>query len=146
MTALVAFLEGRGPDGAGRTLDQVLAFDDRQLERHHDFIQWLFPLREPSRAEPGSPVLSDEEARTLPVSPAAQANLTRAAERMRAFYATTDAWRARADHNHLRITRIIASLRDLVGDPVADAFRAEILKLAEGAPVSATSRAYWDAA
>ena len=53
----------------------------------------------------------------------AREGLRRAAERMRAFYAATDRWLVRADHNHLRITRIVASLRDLLGQAEARAFR-----------------------
>ena len=55
---IVTFLEGEGPDDRGRSLFDVLAFDDAALERNHDFIQWLFPLPEPSSAVPDAPVLT----------------------------------------------------------------------------------------
>jgi hypothetical protein len=125
----------------------VLAFDDLQLESRHDFIQWLFPLPEPSRAVPGSPVLTEADAAALRASPAAQANLRAAAERMLGFYAATRAWRAAADHNHLRITRIVRSLRLLAGDGEADAFKAGVLELLGPEPaVNATTRSFWRAA
>ena len=47
---IVRFLVQDGRDGAGRTFAQVLAFGDAELERRHDFVQWLFPLGEPSAA------------------------------------------------------------------------------------------------
>ncbi|CAN5303700.1 hypothetical protein BH10PSE1_BH10PSE1_13220 [soil metagenome] len=121
---VVSFLNGAGRDGAGRTLQAVLAFDDAALEHHHDFIQWLFPLPEPSRAVPGSPVLTEEERVAISGSAAALANLAAAAGRMSAFYEATDHWLVSQDHNHLRISRIIRSLRLLVGNTAADHFRA----------------------
>jgi predicted secreted protein len=146
MSAVVAFLIEDGVDGAGRTFDQVLAFNDAMLERRHDFIQWLFPLTEPSAAVPGSPVLSARDVEALRISPVARERLARAAERMLRFYAATDGWRAPVDHNHLRITRIIRSLRLLCGDASAEAFRERISALAEGEPISAHSRSYWASA
>ena len=126
MSAIVDFLESRGPDAAGRTIDRVLAFGPRSLELHHDFIQWIFPLAEPSRAVPASPVLTPEDIHTIRGSPAAQYNLARARAHMIWFYETTDDWLRPKDHNHLRITRIIRSLRLLVGDQAADSFRRRI--------------------
>ena len=57
MGAIHDFLRGTGCDGRGRRLADVLAFDDARIEGVHDFIQWLFPLAEASRAVPGAPVL-----------------------------------------------------------------------------------------
>lgn len=48
-TGLLAFLRGEGPGPKGRVLDEVLAFDMVQMEKDHDFIQWLFPTDEPSQ-------------------------------------------------------------------------------------------------
>ena len=146
MSAIFDFLTDQGRDAAGRTLDQVLAFGDRELERHHDFIQWLFPLAEASAAVPGSPVLTSADISALKASAEAQTHLAAAAARMGRFYDENDHWLRASDHNHLRITRIIKSQRMLCGDPAADAFRRRIPARAEGTPVSATSRRYWDAA
>ena len=55
-------------------------------------------------------------------------------------------WRRRFDHNHLRITRIIKSLRLLCGDGPADNFRRDIKALAGNAPIDAQARAFWDRA
>ena len=60
-----AFLISQGRDGRGRTLAAVLDFDDGRIESTHDFIQWLFPLREASQAVPGAPVLGASEAETI---------------------------------------------------------------------------------
>lgn len=142
---IVAFLEGEGVDGRGRTIFEVLGMDDAGLELTHDFIQWLFPLPEPSSAVPDAPVLTAAEVEAIRNSTMAQCALAAATDRMEAFYRATHAWLQAHDHNHLRITRIIRSLRLLRGDAEADAFRDAILSFVEAtrAPVSARSRGYW---
>ena len=145
-TRLIAFLTSDGTNGSGRRFTDVIAFDDDALEDHHDFIQWLFPLDEPSRAVPGSPVLDAQTIATVRGSPVAQERLAQASRRMLTFYRATTAWRRPFDHNHLRITRIIKSLRLLGSDETADAFRRDIKALAAGAPIDASARAFWDRA
>lgn len=143
--ALHVFLAGHGTDAAGRTLDAVLAMDDRDLERRHDFIQWLFPLPRPSGAVPGAPVMDEATRAALAADPAVGANLRRALARMSAFLRAGDRWLAPHDHNHLRISRMIESLT-LLGLPAeAGAFHAEVLarNAAAGSPVSGTSLAHW---
>lgn len=140
-----AFLTVRGPDGSGRNLSDVLRFDDVQLEGVHDYIQWLFPLREPSRAVSGAPVLGETEAEAIRRDRLAQAGLHAARVRMMRFYVQTHGWLTAYDHNHLRITRILTSLRDLVGLDEAKAFYEDILRLndAAGSPVNPGSLDYW---
>jgi hypothetical protein len=72
-------------------------------------------------------VLTADQALAIHESAMAQCALAAATDRMAAFYAATTAWLLPHDHNHLRITRIIRSLRLLRGDDEADAFRAMIL-------------------
>ena len=57
---LIRFYEGTGTDHRGRTLADIHAYDHDALERHHDFIQWLFPLPEPSPVNPLAPRLTPE--------------------------------------------------------------------------------------
>ena len=79
---ILAFLAGRGRDGSGRLLSEVLAFDDAAIEGVHDFIQWCFPSMEPSRAVPGAPVLAPGEAEAIRADPEARAGLARARARI----------------------------------------------------------------
>ena len=143
-----AFLRGTGRDGRGRRLADVIAFDDARIEAVHDFIQWLFPSAEASRAVPGAPVLGVLEAAAIRGDPQAQAGLRAGLERMARFYADTDGWLTGYDHNHLRITRIIAATRDLLGVAEAFAFYTGIFgrNVATGGPVNRESLRYWDAA
>jgi hypothetical protein len=142
---VVAFLEGEGTDARGRTLFDILAMNDVALEHTHDFIQWLFPLPEPSEAVSNAPVLTPGDIQAIRVSELAPIALAAATDRMAAFYRTTHDWLMPNDHNHRRITRVIRSLRLLAGDAEADAFRDAILARVEAtrAPVSARSRGYW---
>ncbi len=141
----VMFLEGEGTDTRGRSVFDVLAMNDVALEQTHDFIQWLFPLPEPSAAVPDAPVLTPDDIQAIRISELAPIALAAATDRMVAFYQTTHDWLMPNDHNHRRITRIIRSLRLLVGDAEADVFRDAILARVEAtrAPVSARSRGYW---
>ena len=140
-----AFLTGRGRDGSGRRLAEVLAFDDARIEGVHDFIQWLFPLDAASRAVPRAPVLGPAEAAAIRADPATQAGLLAARDRMLRFYAGTTGWLRAFDHNHLRITRILTALRDLAGIDEARSFHEAVLGfIAEaGSPVNPESLVYW---
>ena len=145
MSPIVAYLSGEGADSAGREVFEVLAFDDPAIEQVHDFIQWMFPLRERSGAQPNAPVLTDEDVEAIRESMAAQAALAAATDRMAIFYYRNGHWLTATDHNHLRITRIIKSLRLLRGDVLADAFRDLILARVEeaGSPVGAPTLGFW---
>ena len=145
MSPIVAFLTGEGTDGAGRDVFEVISFDDAAVEQVHDFIQWLFPLRERSGAEPNAPTLTDEDIEAIRESLSAQAALAAATDRLAIFYYRNGHWLTASDHNHLRITRIIKSLRLLRGDELADAFRTLILARVEeaGSPIGKPTLGFW---
>ncbi|MDP3405285.1 MAG: opioid growth factor receptor-related protein [Brevundimonas sp.] len=147
-SAIVDFLTGAGTDSAGRDIFQVLAMKDDALEETQDYIQWLFPLRERSGAPSGSPTLTDEDVTLIQRSSLAASALAAGSDRMAIFYFRNGHWLTTSDHNHLRITRIIKSLRLLRGDASADAFRNLILaRVADaGGPVGAPSLGFWDRA
>lgn len=159
-SAIVRFHKGEGPDHRGRTLDAILAWDDGRLEAVHDYIQWLFPLDEPSRFNAAAPLLTPAD-RAAFRQPALAASLRRALERMLAFYGLalqptapprltrSDGWQDRSaewlhpgNHNLLRLTRIIRSLA-LLGQPdLARALYAGLRKECEGR-VTAVTLEYW---
>ncbi|WP_262031855.1 opioid growth factor receptor-related protein [Microvirga sp. Mcv34] len=145
MGPLHAFLAGTARDGRGRFAAEVLGFSDERLEEVHDYIQWLFPLPTRSAAQPGAPVLTQAEINAIRMDQAAQETLARATDRMLRFYSDTSWWLTGYDHNHLRITRIIHSLRLLTGPDEARRFHEAILALndAAGSPVNARSRTFW---
>jgi len=148
MGPLHAFLAGTGRDSRGRHVADVLAFSDEQLEGVHDYIQWLFPLPTRSAAQPDAPVLTESEIRAIGNDPVAVETLRRATERMLRFYGSTGWWLTWQDHNHLRITRIIRSLKLLVGAAEAQRFHKAILDMhaAAGAPINPRSLQFWSEA
>lgn len=142
---LHAYLAGLGGDNRGRLAGDVLLLPDEQLEQIHDYIQWLFPLPTRSAAQPDAPVLTEAEIDAIRADPRAAATLKQAEERMLRFYRQTNGWLTGHDHNHLRITRIIRSLKLLVGPDAAQRFHRTILSLHEagGAPANARSLQFW---
>ena len=139
------FLEGAIPDGRGRSLSMIMALDDQAIESTHDFIQWMFPLDEPSCSHPGAPVLDLFEIEEIKSSEVAQENLMQSADWYFGFLQRHDHWIRQYDHNHLRISRAIKSLRLLVSDEVADRYRAAILDFLGGSisAISERSREHW---
>ncbi len=128
MSQLTDFYRGEGSDAEGRRLGEVLAWPDGSLEAVHDFIQWLFPLPEPSRFNPDAPLLTPEDIAAFRREPALRANLRRSFERILPFLGLAesaggdvvegpnfarrapDVWNY-PNHNWLRITRVLRSLR-----------------------------------
>lgn len=119
----LAFYLGRAPDSEGRFLHDILAWTDDDLESIHDYIQWLFPLPEPSMFNPRAPLLTSAEIAAVHVDEIIRDNIRAAYLRMLRFYGLTPEteekpkhWLRANDHNHLRLTRILRSLR-LLGFP-----------------------------
>jgi len=151
---IVNFFSGCGADHMGRGLAEILAWEDRELEDVHDYIQWLFPLFTRSAFNAGAPLLTEsvrEEFTEGANRDLLRGGLRRAFERMLRFYGMTletsscakddgaaaaefsisrasnwskasSNWLHPGNHNHLRITRILRSLRALGLKPLAVAF------------------------
>ena len=160
---IVAFYGGVGPDGAGRTIETVWGFDAVDLEHHHDFIQWLFPLAVPSRVNPGAPVATRETAAAFQASPELRARLLRSLDLMLAFYgfersaeavnraptfeARAATWASPGNHNHLRLSRMVQSLALLGLEPEAKALSHALLDTARDLGSTGVSRqtvAVWE--
>jgi hypothetical protein len=175
MRRLVDFYDPgtKGTDAHGRTLDQILGWNDDQLEYSHNYIQTIFPLPEESGFGHTAPVVDEETMLIISQSPELQSNLLRALKRMLAFYGfdakdkpisgSSDndvshlditpmrncergfsRWVKRIDHNHLRITRIIRSLRVLgLPDAAKDLFDALMEVYETRSVIGSTSVAFW---
>jgi len=123
------FMSGVGVDHRGRNINTVHELNDVEVEQTHDFIQWLFPLDESSNAVPSAPVLSQADIEVIRSNVIAQSNMKHSATWFLGFLARNDQWRTRYNHNHLRITRALKSLRLLTGDNDADEFKTAIFEL-----------------
>ncbi len=149
MTACVRYYEGATPDHRGRYVSEIQTWDDQRLESVHDFIQWMFPLPEPSPVNPRAPVvihLCEEQFRARPEL---RATLRKSMRRMLRFYGfvleeeggewrveragdfafRTSVWLWPGNHNHLRITRILRSTRLLGLEAESRAFYAALEEL-----------------
>jgi hypothetical protein len=165
---IVAFYAGRGIDDAGRSLDQVLSFDFARLETTHDYIQWLFPLPEPSAFNPAAPLLTQPVIDAFQSDPRLMARFRRALERMLAFFGIAlqvsvegpkvvpgpdwperqAHWVHANNHNHLRLTRILRSCHLLGLRAEATALGGFLEHVAADNPgtVTLVTRAFWERA
>jgi Opioid growth factor receptor (OGFr) conserved region len=125
---LTRFFAG-GADDDGRTYGEILGWEDARLEMVHDYIQWIFPLPERSGANPWAPVLDPAAIAAIRGSEDMQWRLRGGFVRMLAFYgftwengaviegpnfaAASRNWLHAGNHNHLRLTRMLRSLRVL---------------------------------
>ncbi|KAF2873984.1 opioid growth factor receptor conserved region-domain-containing protein, partial [Massariosphaeria phaeospora] len=192
-------------DSHGRTLDEILQWNDASLERCHNYIQVLFPLpegspynyeapiitrdileafragthlrdrlrqsfirilefygfelqeedaestkeqpkhstTEPGIAEQASPISSDdtETLTTTQLQSMRKIAVVRADHWQRAFRN----WAVRFDHNHLRISRILRSLRVLGLQAECEAFYAALKEVFDSPrnQISDRSMMYW---
>jgi hypothetical protein len=149
MSVIVDFYRGTRPDYLGRSLDEILGWDDDRLEYVHNYIQVLFPLREGSFFNASAPLLDDPTVSAFREDEGLRQNLEQAFESMLHFYGlerdpgsgkVTRAphfpdraaeWLSPFNHNYRRITRILRSLTTLGLGGEAGAFfecLAEIFK------------------
>jgi hypothetical protein len=162
MSPLVDFYRGQGTDTEGRFLKDIWGWTDDQLEEVHDYIQWLFPLPEPSRFNPDAPLLTEEDITAFRSDDLLQANLLQSLQRMLAFLGlewagngqvraapnfaarTPEVW-CFPNHNWLRITRILHSLRLLGLEVQAQAIYEQLQALYSSRrfPVTADTFHYW---
>jgi len=162
---LLRFYRLEGPDSRGRMPSDIWTWDAGRLESVHDYIQWLFPLAEPSAFNPDAPVVTPEVADAFRADPELRARLRRSLALMLDFYGLTATgpadevtiargadfeaksrgWLRAGNHNFLRLTRIVASLRllGLAGHSRALQHCLDAIAHDRSDAVSATTREYW---
>lgn len=162
MSRLLDFYREKRPDSEGRSLKEILDWPDDDLEAVHDFIQWLFPLPEPSQFNPDAPLLTTKDIQVFKSDPTLQANLMKSFERILAFLGFSlaedgkvvegenfparipDVW-AMPNHNWLRITRILRSMTLLGMEVQAQALydRLGAYYQSRRFPIPANTFRYW---
>ena len=162
---LVAFYRGDGRDHRGRLLSHIRQYAFHDLERHHDYIQWLFPLPEPSGANPGAPLLSAEDMAAFESDESLRKALLQSFELMLQFYGLeliyreaivevvrnanfherSSVWLTSGNHNFLRISRILRSLSLLGCGAHAVVFLKclEDIYVEEASTIGNTTMGYW---
>lgn len=156
----------------------VFSWNDEKWEFHHDFIQWLFPLKTPSNFNPDAPLLTHEDMSEFEEDKVLQNNLRAAFRRFCKFIGLRTTlthgnagnvdfflgdkiegsyslqknptqWEQKkkiwehVNHNWLRITRVLASLRLLKEDQEADLFFDILSELYNEGYGSPESFDYW---
>jgi hypothetical protein len=142
-------------------LQEIQRWSDDRLEAVHDFIQWLFPLAEPSPVNPSAPTLDRETIEAFAKDAGLTSALRVSLDRMLHFYGLewregairrsarfpqrAQNWLRPGNHNHYRITRILRSCSALGLGSEARAFLAALEEIALEFPRSITpiTLRYW---
>jgi hypothetical protein len=162
---IIEFYRSAAADGEGRRLDEILAWDYIRLELIHDFIQWLFPLPEPSQFNDDAPVLTSKQIQLFHADASLRENLLRSTEKLLGFYGfelvneprleikESDLFALREpvlyggfNHNHLRVTRILRSLTILGLPEIAKLFLLRLNASDHHGTLPQESLGYWSAA
>ncbi len=162
------FYYSRVKDHRGRSIDDLQDQNQAELESNHDYIQWLFPLPEPSRFNPDAPLLTETDMADFRSNPALRQKLITSFRILLRFYGVDtvpmlagtqvlptrdyDAhirnWLTPSNHNYLRITRILRCLSLCGLEHLAQAFlkRLEIIYEQNADVIGTETLAYWRAA
>ena len=166
---ILAFYQGRSPDSSARVLEDLWLWDYQKLEYTHDYIQWLFPLKEKSRFNRNAPILNDEVIQSFNTDEQLRLRLRKSLEVMLQFYGLqynkfddkgieitkSDNyperklnWIEEGNHNYLRLTRILTSLRLLGLEYYAQALFKSLnqIYLEESKKIGSKTYAYWKSA
>lgn len=130
---LVEFYRGEIPNNEGVFLEQILDYTYGQLEIDHAYVQWIFPLKERSMFNIDAPLLHDEEIILFKTDIELKNKVSEVTQKMLDYfgmcfhhgvvcwqepdpeYGHKDPkwWLRHFNHNFLRMTRMLSSLRYL---------------------------------
>jgi len=160
MSQLLDFYRMLGPDSERRMLSDIWEWNNERLEECHDFIQWMFPLKEPSAFNAEAPLVTLEHQLAFRRESELQAAYRRSIAKFLAFlglHLGADGFVTRGpnfddrlavwrhpNHNWLRITRMLKSMRLLGFDSEAAAVWTCLRALHEdGGFVTEHSHGFW---
>ena len=130
---LKLFHEGKAPLANGHRRDTLLFLSDEEFESNHGFIQWAFPTNEKSTSNFTAPTLDLESAIWLAENSGFVTFLENMTVRLLEFLQRNRHWVKSHDHNHLRISRAIKSIRILHSYELANWFYERVLEFAGNA-------------
>ncbi|MCJ1226828.1 hypothetical protein MMC12_003482 [Toensbergia leucococca] len=156
------------PDSRGRYLSTILHWDNARLESCHNYIQILFPVPEYSIHNSAAPLLNRATFDAFRSRPELRNRLEISFTRILAFFGfrvernggsfmvvpsenfaeRSATWDRPSNHNHLRMSRIIRSLRILGLEREAEAFYLALgrLEAAKSRRFSQSSLKFWNRA
>ncbi len=124
------FFLNKAPDHKERMLNDIYKFSDNEIEATHDFIQIIFPLAEPSYWSSNKYFIeSQQEVEFLSKNKNVREVILKSASWYITFLKRNNHWKHRNDHNLKRITRMIKSVRLIVGNIEADNVKKEIISI-----------------
>lgn len=152
MSDITEYFANGGLDHQFRTPKDILKWDDNRWEATHDFIQWAFPLHEKSYHNINSPVLTPDDIEFLRNSAEAKANMIAIYDRFNRFLGLGNHedknrqkwWAHIGNHNLLRITRAIRSLRLFGLDSLAQELYENLQDVHNDFPLPDKTWEYWD--
>ncbi len=131
--SIIDFYYSKRTNAAGFYLGEIMGFTNYELEADHDYVQWLFPSNEASQLNKDAPVLTKYEIKEFESNKELQSKVKQSFIRMLDFFgfkmieengminiipleATEKRpnpllWLDEFNHNMLRATRVIKSLR-----------------------------------
>lgn len=127
----IAFLEGSGWDGAGRTIEDYFKFDSDKWEECHNHVQWAFPSNIPSDFNGEAPVVDMHQFRENITADALVNMLGLVGDyltslgfkqddngeyRFDASSPRTAIWITPGNHNYRRISRLLNVLSNVAPD------------------------------
>jgi len=127
---LKLFHEAKAPLANGNRRDTLLFLSDEEFESNHGFIQWAFPTNEKSYHNFTAPTLDLESAIWLAENQEFVTFLENMTVRFLEFLQRNRHWVKSHDHNHLRISRALKSIRTLHSYELANWFYESVLKFA----------------
>lgn len=148
------FLSGEESDKYGRNIREIWDYDEKLLERSHDYIQRLFPTTEKSIFE-NAPVIDPKKDKNKINNKIIKENMKKSLNVMLDFYGfeykntiqpKSDAkfkWISKKNHNYLRITRILTSLRIFGLEKEAKDFYQALILLSKEKNIDEVSLQYW---
>lgn len=83
---IVAFYKSEIPDSSNRKIEDIWKMNFEELENTHNYIQWLFPLREKSSFNPTAPILNNQVIEYMQKDKAVQEALLKSLTVMLNFY------------------------------------------------------------
>lgn len=138
--------DASGPGGRATIMFVLQEATNHWLEHRHNYIQWLFPIPEPSLAVPDSPMLTAEDIKAFKSDVGLRIRSFAALNRMVWFYASGNcSWVTPRNHNYLRITRIIRFFVLIGEQGLAGWFHRTMVQLGGGG-IDETTLWYWDEA
>lgn len=154
---LVNFYLGEETNG-DNYIHEMWGFCDDRMEYGHAYIQWLFPLREPSNFNPDAPLVTDEDVIEFKSNPILAEALLKSTRKFCEFlnldFQNNTCIRAvkesilwkKPNHNWMRITRMLASLRLLGQEEAAKVIFKCLKELRDEGFWSGNSFAHWEKA